>query len=61
MKVISVENLSKAYRLGQIGTGTLTNDLKVWWARMRGTWRPILLPRQAQHKAPYWRESSWQS
>lgn len=29
--VIKVENLSKAYRLGQIGTGTLTNDLKVWW------------------------------
>ncbi len=31
--VISVENLSKAYRLGQIGTGTLTNDLKIWWAK----------------------------
>ncbi len=30
--VISVENLSKVYRLGQIGTGTLTNDLRVWWA-----------------------------
>jgi lipopolysaccharide transport system ATP-binding protein len=29
--VIKVENLSKSYRLGQIGTGTLTNDLKVWW------------------------------
>ena len=29
--VISVEHLSKSYRLGQIGTGTLTNDLKVWW------------------------------
>ena len=29
--VISVENLSKVYRLGQIGTGTLTNDLKVWY------------------------------
>jgi hypothetical protein len=27
--VISVETLSKAYRLGQISTGTLTNDLKV--------------------------------
>jgi len=26
--VISVESLSKSYRLGQIGTGTLTNFLK---------------------------------
>lgn len=40
--VISVENLSKAYRLGQIGTGTFTNDLKLWWARMRGKPNPLL-------------------
>lgn len=33
--VISVEKLSKAYHLGQIGTGTFTNDLKVWWAKIR--------------------------
>ena len=42
MTVISVENLSKAYRLGQIGTGTLTNDLKVWWAKARGKPNPLL-------------------
>jgi lipopolysaccharide transport system ATP-binding protein len=40
--VISVENLSKTYRLGQIGTGTLTNDLKVWWEKMRGRPNPLL-------------------
>ena len=40
--VISVENLSKVYRLGQIGTGTLSNDLKVWWARARGKPNPLL-------------------
>jgi hypothetical protein len=34
MPVISVEHLSKAYHLGQIGTGTFTNDLKVWWAKV---------------------------
>jgi lipopolysaccharide transport system ATP-binding protein len=34
--VISIENLSKKYRLGQINTGTLTHDLKQWWARRRG-------------------------
>jgi lipopolysaccharide transport system ATP-binding protein len=39
--VISVENLSKSYRLGVIGTGTLTNDLKVWWAKHRGQPNPL--------------------
>jgi lipopolysaccharide transport system ATP-binding protein len=34
--VISVENLSKSYRLGSIGTGTFYGDLKRWWARQRG-------------------------
>jgi len=36
LSVISVENLSKSHRLGQIGTGTLTNDLKVWWVKKHG-------------------------
>lgn len=40
--VILVENLSKAYRLGQIGTGTFTYDLAVWWAKMRGKPNPML-------------------
>lgn len=39
---ISVENLSKIYRLGQIGSGTFTNDLMVWWARVRGQANPNL-------------------
>ena len=34
--VISVENISKAYLLGVIGTGTFYGDLKSWWARRRG-------------------------
>jgi len=40
--VISVENLSKTYRLGQIGTGTFTNDLKLWWSKARGKPNPLL-------------------
>src|SRR5512141_1319051 len=47
--VISVENLSKVYRLGQIGTGTFTNDLNVWWARARGKPNPLLKIGQADH------------
>jgi lipopolysaccharide transport system ATP-binding protein len=34
--VIKVENLSKQYRLGVIGTGTLTRDLQSWWAKTCG-------------------------
>ncbi|MBA3073153.1 MAG: ATP-binding cassette domain-containing protein [Anaerolineae bacterium] len=33
--VISVENLSKKYDLGVIGTGTFSKDLNRWWANLR--------------------------
>ncbi|TCD02201.1 ATP-binding cassette domain-containing protein [Pedobacter frigidisoli] len=39
---IKVENLSKAYHLGQIGTGTISNDLARWYANIRGTEDPFL-------------------
>ncbi|MDO9546664.1 MAG: ABC transporter ATP-binding protein [Pelolinea sp.] len=47
--VISVENLSKSYRLGQIGTGTLSRDLNVWWAKARGKPNPLLKIGQVEH------------
>jgi lipopolysaccharide transport system ATP-binding protein len=34
--VIKVENVSKQYRLGSVGTGTLSHDLNRMWARVRG-------------------------
>jgi lipopolysaccharide transport system ATP-binding protein len=34
--VIKIENLSKEYRFGIIGHGTLYKDLQSWWARIRG-------------------------
>jgi lipopolysaccharide transport system ATP-binding protein len=40
--VIRVENLSKQYRLGEIGTGSLSQDLKRSWARLRGKEDPFL-------------------
>jgi lipopolysaccharide transport system ATP-binding protein len=46
---ISVENISKIYHLGQIGTGTFTNDMKVWWARARGKPNPLLKIGQTDH------------
>jgi lipopolysaccharide transport system ATP-binding protein len=39
---IKIENLSKQYRLGVVGTGTLTHDLKRWWANVRGKEDPTL-------------------
>lgn len=40
--VIKVENVSKQYRLGQIGTGTLSHDLNRWWHKVRGKEDPFL-------------------
>lgn len=36
MEVIRVENLSKLYRLGEVGTGTLSHDLNRLMAKLRG-------------------------
>lgn len=40
--VISVENLSKSYRLGTIGGGTLREDVARWMAKLRGKSDPTL-------------------
>jgi len=40
--VIRVENLSKQYRLGMVGAGTLREDLTGWWYRVRGMEDPYL-------------------
>jgi lipopolysaccharide transport system ATP-binding protein len=34
--IIKVEDIGKLYKLGEIGTGTISHDLNRWWARMRG-------------------------
>jgi lipopolysaccharide transport system ATP-binding protein len=45
--VISVEDVSKYYRLGLIGGRTLHSDLERWWARVRGKPDPLLKIDQA--------------
>jgi lipopolysaccharide transport system ATP-binding protein len=40
--IISIKNLSKQYRLGTVGTGTLSNDMKRWWYSIRGKEDPFL-------------------
>lgn len=39
---IVVENVSKQYRLGKIGTGTISHDLNRWWHTIRGKENPYL-------------------
>lgn len=40
--VIKVQDLSKQYRLGQVGTGTIVQDLNRWWHSLRGKEDPYL-------------------
>jgi lipopolysaccharide transport system ATP-binding protein len=40
--VIQVRDLSKQYRLGQIGTGSLAHDVNRWWYQIRGKEDPYL-------------------
>jgi lipopolysaccharide transport system ATP-binding protein len=40
--VIKVENISKLYRLGVVGTGTLRHDFNRWWHKVRGREDPYL-------------------
>ncbi len=40
--VIKVENLSKQYRLGNVGLGSLNHDINRWWHGVRGKENPYL-------------------
>lgn len=42
MLAIKAENISKQYRLGQVGTGTLSHDLNRFWHKIQGKEDPYL-------------------
>lgn len=42
MLALKAENISKQYRLGQVGTGTITHDLNRFWHKVRGKEDPYL-------------------
>ena len=42
MNVIQVENISKLYRLGQVGTGSIFHDVNRWWHGLRGKEDPYM-------------------
>lgn len=39
---VKIDNVSKQYRLGLVGTGTLSHDLNRWWHNVRGKPNPYL-------------------
>jgi lipopolysaccharide transport system ATP-binding protein len=39
---LSVRGLSKQYRIGEVGTGTISHDLNRWWHKVRGKEDPYL-------------------
>lgn len=40
--VLKAEDISKQYRLGLVGTGTVKDDMKRWWHKLRGMEDPFL-------------------
>lgn len=47
---IKVENLSKQYRLGEVGTGTFSHDLNRWWHKIRGKEDPYKLVTETNNR-----------
>ncbi|MEM5539853.1 MULTISPECIES: polysaccharide ABC transporter ATP-binding protein [unclassified Olleya] len=40
--ILKAEHISKQYRLGLVGTGTISHDLNRWWHKVRGKADPYL-------------------
>lgn len=51
MLALKAENISKLYRLGQVGTGTLSHDLNRFWHKFRGKDDPYLKIGEANDRA----------
>lgn len=49
--VLKAENISKQYRLGQLGTGTISHDLNRAWAKLRGKEDPYLKVGEANDRS----------
>ncbi len=48
--VLKVENISKLYRLGEVGTGTISHDLNRWWHKLRGKEDPYQMVGQTNDR-----------
>ncbi|XLS28485.1 ABC transporter ATP-binding protein [Flavobacteriaceae bacterium M23B6Z8] len=50
MIILKAENISKQYRLGVVGTGTLSHDVNRWWHLIRGKEDPYLKIGEANNR-----------
>ncbi len=57
--VIKVEGVSKLYRLGEMGTGTLSHDLRRWWYKVRGKDDPYLRVGQINDRTRKAEKGEW--
>ncbi|MFT5971018.1 MAG: lipopolysaccharide transport system ATP-binding protein [Flavobacteriales bacterium] len=48
---IQIKGVSKQYRLGTVGTGTLSHDLNRWWHKIRGKEDPYLKIGEVNNRA----------
>ena len=48
--VLSIENISKLYRLGQVGAESLSDDIKRIWAKIRGKEDPFKMVGQTNDR-----------
>ena len=53
-QIICLEGVGKQYRLGEVGTGTLSRDIERWWARIRGREDPFLRIGEQQSRDLFW-------
>ncbi len=49
--ILQAKNISKQYRLGLVGTGTISHDLNRWWSRVRGKEDPYLKVGEANKRS----------
>lgn len=49
--IIEVREVSKQYRLGQVGTGSLHHDINRWWHKLRGKEDPYLRVGEANDRS----------
>ncbi|MFP4845632.1 ABC transporter ATP-binding protein [Winogradskyella sp. PE311] len=55
--ILNVEKVGKQYRLGLVGTGTISHDLNRWWSRLRGKEDPYLKVGEANDRSDKGRSS----
>ena len=56
---IEIRDVSKMYRLGEVGTGTISHDLNRWWHRIRGKEDPYLILGQENRRDTKGSEYVW--